>query len=479
MTSTSSKTLSPLYPSQNDITLFPAELVARIFWLIPPKSIESPANYTQVCSYWRAVARSSPEIWTTLTLEPPAKLQTRTDADSFEAALIDWISCASNSTIDLPIHDHAVSKWPLDFRESNTLELYVMVYRRVVVEYSNKWRQLISSISWDAWDFLSEVQRPVSLTALEELTLSVRSIQPDWILSSDPPFYNSKYLHTLHLKISYEVKSYPFLEALLTKTVRVLTVDCAAGIFEDFLRPFLDLSQLQRITHMSLTRIHWTDATPDPTFPMATLMNLQELKVDGSVLGLSRSLAVLTLPSLVKLSLSSKTYPSDGLHGPIVGPALLSFMERKSHLGRGLLALTLTGLLSDDSYEVITLSSLSNILSTDAASEIQELHIEAQVGFEDPNMASLMEILRYDSNNSERQLLPHLTTFSATCLCFPSLPTHSPFANFVHSRWWPKDSKHMMPGVAKLERLVLEDCRLSKKTEKWLRMCYESGLSDK
>ncbi|KAJ3818127.1 hypothetical protein F5880DRAFT_1511224 [Lentinula raphanica] len=176
-------------------------------------------------------------------------------------------------------------------------------------------------MSWDAWDFLSEVQRPVSLTALEELTLSVRSIQPDWILSSDPPFYDSKYLHTLHLNISYEVKSYPFLEALLTKTVRVLTVDCAAGIFEDFLRPLLDLSQLQRITHMSLTRIHWTDATPDPTFPMATLMNLQELIVDGSVLGLSRLLAVLTLPSLVKLSLSSKTYPSDGWHGPIVGPA--------------------------------------------------------------------------------------------------------------------------------------------------------------
>ncbi|KAJ3712580.1 hypothetical protein C8R42DRAFT_647390 [Lentinula raphanica] len=286
MTSTSFKTqVSSLYPSRNDITLFSAELVARIFWFIPPESIESPATYTQVCSYWRAVARSSPEIWTTLTLEPPAKLRTRTDADSFEAALVDWISCASNSTIDLTIHDHAVSKWPLEFRESNALELYVMVYRRVVVDYSNKWRRLISSISWDAWDFLSEVQRPVSLTALEELTLSVRSIQPDWILSSDPPFYDSKYLHTLHLNISYEVKSYPFLEALLTNTVRVLTVDCAAGIFEDFLRPFLDLSQLQRITHMSLTRIHWTDATPDPTFPMATLMNLQELKVDGSVLG--------------------------------------------------------------------------------------------------------------------------------------------------------------------------------------------------
>ncbi|KAJ3767587.1 hypothetical protein FB446DRAFT_819881 [Lentinula raphanica] len=449
-------------PGRNTPLVVPPELLTQIFSFNPPLSIQSPANYTQVCCQWRAVARALPEIWTTLTIETPTKLvQTRADVISFEAALTDWVSCSSNLTIDFTIRDRPNSRW-FDPEDWNTL--YVRVYKRIVVRYSNKWRRLITPNSWNAWNFLSKFQTQPTLSALEELTISVH-VQTGWRDYSKPPFLGSKHLHKLHLNINNDEEDHCcFLGDLISETVNVLTVNSAghSGLYGYSLRQLLDQDQLQ-------------------LYGMITLKNLQELVVNGSICGLCGLLAMLTAPSLLRLGLSATVFASDQRYGPIVGPALLSFMRRKrsTHLACGLLTLALTGLSPDDWHQAMAFSSLFDILSTDAASTIQELHIQSDVRFRQPITASLMEMLRYDSENPSNQILPHLTTFSAYDLYDSSLPAQSFFADFVHSRWWPDDSKRRMPGVAKLERVVLKSCRLTQTTEERLRICCEGGLSDK
>ncbi|KAJ3819672.1 hypothetical protein F5880DRAFT_1616242 [Lentinula raphanica] len=467
-------------PGRNTPLVVPPELLTQIFSFNPPLSIQSPANYTQVCCQWRAVARALPEIWTTLTIETPTKLvQTRADVISFEAALTDWVSCSSNLTIDFTIRDRPNSRW-FDPEDWNTL--YVRVYKRIVVRYPNKWRRLITPNSWNAWNFLSKFQTQPTLSALEELTISVH-VRTVWERYSSPPFLGSRHLHRLHLNISDDVESYCSLGHLISETVNALTVNSAGhgGIYGYYLKQLLALEQLQHITHLSLSKICWLGATSRPLYGMITLKNLQELVVNGSISGLCGLLAMLTAPSLLRLGLSATIFASDQRYGPIVGPALLSFMRRKrsTHLACGLLTLALTGLSSDDWHQAMAFSSLFDILSTDAASTIQELHIQSDVRFRQPITASLMEMLRYDSENPSNQILPHLTTFSAYDLYDSSLPAQSFFADFVHSRWWPDDSKRRMPGVAKLERVVLKSCRLTQTTEERLRICCEGGLSDK
>ncbi|KAJ3756128.1 hypothetical protein F5880DRAFT_702412 [Lentinula raphanica] len=470
-------------PRRPSSRMVPPEILARIFWFNPPVSIQLPANYTQVCSFWRAVARTSPEIWTTLIMEAPSALHTQMDVKSFEAALTDWISCSSDLSIDLTVHDWPSLRWPSKRRRTR----YTKLYKRVVLGFSNKWRRLVIPNSWDAQDFLSELQIQPSLNALEELTLSVPRVLTDQRYLY-PPFSSSKNLHRLHINITHEVVAYPFLETFISETVNVLTVKSVHGLFQDFkfLRAFLRIEQLQNITHMSLSTVCWLSPSAYTTFPATTLTNLRELVVFGNTHGLSRLLRVLTLPSLVRLGLSTAAYLSlEERNESALEPALLSFMKRSgsSHLACGLLCLTLTGILREGAPQTLTLSSLSDILSTPAANTIQELHIQCEENGSQvataATTASLMEMLRYDSDIPRRQLLPHLTTFSASHLYDSSIPSQSYFADFAHSRWWPENAKPRMPGVARLETLVLQNCRLTETTQDQLRICYEGGLSSK
>ncbi|KAJ3752949.1 hypothetical protein EV360DRAFT_74912 [Lentinula raphanica] len=405
-------------PGRNTQLVVPHELLAQISLFSPPLSFLSPANYTQVCSQWRAVARALPEIWTTLTVETPTKLvQTRTDVISFEAALTDWISCSSNLTIDFTIRDRPNSR---RFSPEDWDALYVRVYKRIVVRYSNKWRRLITPNSWNAWNFLSKFQTQPTLSALEELTISVH-VQTGWRDYSKPPFLGSKHLHKLHLNISNEDHCC-FLGDLISETVNVLTVNSAGhrGLYIWIL--FATTSGSGPATAI------WDDHFEESPRACREWEHLWLMWAAGY---------------------ADSTF------------------------------FALTGLSPDDWHQAMAFSSLFDILSIDAASTIQELHIQSDVRFRQPITASLMEMLCYDSENPSNQILPHLTTFSAYDLYDSSLPAQSFFADFVHSRWWPDDSKRRMPGVAKLERVVLKSCRLTQTTEERLRICCEGGLSDK
>ncbi|KAJ3925833.1 MAG: hypothetical protein NXY57DRAFT_794234, partial [Lentinula lateritia] len=80
---------------------FPPELLTQTFAIYPPQTIQSPLNYTQICSHWRSVAYSSPELWTTLVIEHPPALETESDATYYEAALTSWVLRCSDLSMDI------------------------------------------------------------------------------------------------------------------------------------------------------------------------------------------------------------------------------------------------------------------------------------------------------------------------------------------------------------------------------------------
>ncbi|KAJ3856444.1 hypothetical protein EV368DRAFT_78702 [Lentinula lateritia] len=198
------------------------------------------------------------------------------------------------------------------------------------------------------------------------------------------------------------------LESLIPETISNLTLSSCPGVIgvsEGFMRGVLQFEQLQHLTHMDFSQVGWTTTH---VLPCTTLPRLQELALSGTITALGDTLGVLTLPSLRKLSLSTSRFDDNGKHGSVVGPALLALLKRSYHGKCGLLTLSLTWMLdrNDSSNQAISSEALYHILS--AASMITELHI----GSRHTDTARVMEILRYDRVNPEKQILPHLEIFS-------------------------------------------------------------------
>ncbi|KAJ3891794.1 hypothetical protein GG344DRAFT_76595 [Lentinula edodes] len=414
-----------LFSPPSALNRFPPELLTQTFAIYPPQTIQSPLNYTQVCSRWRSVAYSSPELWTTLVIEHPPALETESDATYYEAALTSWVLRCSDLSVDIS---------------------FLGRYYR------------------GTWDLPSTVPDK-SFAALEESELGVGNCSPP--KNDHTPFPKTPRLFKLSLNL-FRILRFHCIKDFIPETVRDLTVTSASGpigISEDFAIEFLQPKRLQHLTHMDMSQFGWT--TPH-VLPSITLPRLQELTLGGAITALGDILGVFTLPSLRKLSLSTSRFDGDGEHGPVVGPALIALLKRSYHDQCGLVTLGLTSMLaSDNSNEAISLEALHCILSL--ASTIKELHICSE---RYTDTARLMEILRYDRVSPEKQILPLLTTFSVESL----INLDQDFLDFVHSRWWPNNSSPRRVGVAKLEKLIVSYCDLTEEIEEQLDACYEGGL---
>ncbi|KAJ4492479.1 hypothetical protein C8R41DRAFT_337826 [Lentinula lateritia] len=445
------------------LNTFPPELLIQIFAIRPPQSIQFPPNYTQVCSRWRSIAYTSPELWTTLTIELLPALKTKADAAYLEEALTSWV-LRSRSNIDLTVYGPFFREgW--DRPSELQKRLYGKVNCKIIVKFSNKWRRLITPYTWDAHNFPHSLKH---FSALEELKVAVGTCPLS--TSNHSTFPKAPRLFKLNLDLPMS-PSFACLESLIPETVSDLTLSSAPSMFgvsEDFMRSFLQLEQLQNLTHMDFSRVGWT--TPH-VLSSTILPHLQELTLGGTITALGDFLGVLTLPSLRKLSLSTSRFDGNGDHGPVVGPALIDLLKRSYRDKCGLLALSLTWMLARDinSGQAITLEALCHILS--AASTITELHIHSE-GHTDT--ARLMEILRYDGVSPEKQILPHLKCFSAESL---SDLDQGYFLDFIYSRWWPDGSQPVV-GVSKLEKLILSGCTLTEKTREQLDTCYNEAWED-
>ncbi|KAJ3927598.1 MAG: hypothetical protein NXY57DRAFT_1042290 [Lentinula lateritia] len=445
------------------LNTFPPELLIQIFAIRPPQSIQFPPNYTQACSRWRSIAYTSPELWTTLTIELLPALKTKADAAYLEEALTSWV-LRSRSNIDLTVYGPFFREgW--DRPSELQKRLYGKVNCKIIVKFSNKWRRLKTPYAWDAHNFPHSLKH---FAALEELQVAVGTCPLS--TSNHSAFPKAPRLFKLNLDLPMS-PSFACLESLIPETVSDLTLSSAPSMFgvsEDFMRGFLQLEQLQNLTHMDFSRVGWT--TPH-VLPSTMLPHLQELTLGGTITAIGDFLGVLTLPSLRKLSLSTSRFDGNGDHGPVVGPALIDLLKRSYRDKCGLLALSLTWMLARDinSGQAITLEALCHILS--AASTITELHIHSE-GHTDT--ARLMEILRYDGVSPEKQILPHLKCFSAESL---SDLDQGYFLDFIYSRWWPDGSQPVV-GVSKLEKLILSGCTLTEKTREQLDTCYNEAWED-
>ncbi|KAJ3873751.1 hypothetical protein F5051DRAFT_418517 [Lentinula edodes] len=440
---------------------FPPKLLTRIFAIYPPQTIQSPLNYTQVCSRWRSVAYSSPELWTALVIEYPPALETESDAAYFEAALTSWVLRCSDLSMDLSfLGRYFRNTWdrPSQFQ----ITVYVTICNKLLVDFSNKWRRLKAPYFWSAHFFPSSLEQ---FAALEELELGVGNCSPP--KNDHTPFPKTPRLFKLSLNLS-RILRFHCIKNFIPGTVRDLTMTSASGpigISGDFAIEFLQPKRLQHLTHMDISQFGWT--TPH-VLPSITLPQLQQLTLGGTITALGDVLGVFTLPSLMKLSLSTSRFDGNGEHGPVVGPALIALLKRSYHDQCGLVALSLTSMLaSDNSNQAISLEDLHRILSL--TSTIKELHICSE-GY--TYTARLMEILRYNRVSPEKQILPLLTTFSIESL----FNLDQNFLDFVHSRWWPDNSSPRMVGVAKLEKLIVSYCDLTEEIEDQLDTCSEGGL---
>ncbi|KAF9072747.1 hypothetical protein BDP27DRAFT_1319908, partial [Rhodocollybia butyracea] len=142
---------------------FLPELLARIFWYCPSGTVTLPPNYTQTSSHWRAVAHSSPSLWTTLTMELSPKVETDADASRFELAITDQILRSLDLSINLYIctfrHSFTLSKVQMD--------LYEKLCKNIMTKFSGKWRYLDVSLFWEAHDFFGNMKQLAALAELE------------------------------------------------------------------------------------------------------------------------------------------------------------------------------------------------------------------------------------------------------------------------------------------------------------------------
>ncbi|KAH7874157.1 uncharacterized protein C8R40DRAFT_328931 [Lentinula edodes] len=230
---------------------FPPELLTRIFAIYPPQTIQLPLNYTQVCSRWRSVAYSSPELWTALVIEYPPALETDSDAAYFEAALASWVLRCSDLSMDLSfLGRYFRNTWdrPSQFQ----ITVYVTICNKLLVDFSKKWRRLKAPYFWSTHFFPSSLKQ---FAALEELELGVGNCSPPKILR------------------------FHCIKDFIPETVRDLTVTSASGpISGDFAIEFLQPKRLQHLTHMDMSQFGWT--TPH-VLPSITLPRLQELTLGG------------------------------------------------------------------------------------------------------------------------------------------------------------------------------------------------------
>ncbi|KAJ3925834.1 MAG: hypothetical protein NXY57DRAFT_979361 [Lentinula lateritia] len=278
--------------------------------------------------------------------------------------------------------------------------------------------------------------------ALEGLELGVGNCSPP--KNDHAPFPKTPRLFKLSLNLSRMLR-FHCMKNFIPETVTDLTVTSASGpigVSGDFAIEFLQPKRLQHLTHMNISQFGWT--TPH-VLPSIAFPRLQKLTLGGTITALGDVLGVFTLPSLMKLSLSTLRFDVNGGHGPVVGPALIARLNRSYHDQCGLVALSLTSIT------------------------IKALHICSE-GYTDT--ARLMEILRYDGVSPEKQILPLLTTFSVESL----INLDQDFLDFVHSRGWPNNSSPRMVGVAKLEKLIASYCDLTEEIEEQLDACYERGL---
>ncbi|KAF9070228.1 hypothetical protein BDP27DRAFT_1324024 [Rhodocollybia butyracea] len=439
--------------SANEILrTFPPELLARIFSYCPSGTITCPANFTQTSSHWRAVAYSSPSLWTTLTVKLSCKVETDADASRFELAITDQISRSSDLSI-------ALSFFPPSFRNSSTYpsqlqtDLYEKLCRNIVTKFSGKWRFLKIPLFWEAHDFFGSTKE---LAALEELEINT--------VPCDIPGCHELFPATPCLrKQTFYLSRRPSmacLERFIPTSIIDLNLVSAPGVLgfaSYFIHDFLKLDKFQHLTRLELDRVGWTEpcVLPSESFPRLVVFSLE-----GSINAMGDLLGSLDLPLLRELSLATSMFQRNGEQGPKVGPALLG-LQKMSRFP--LVSLSLTWIHQLDDF-VQFLSS---------AATLEELHIRAEG---DTDTSRLMKSICYDGHRPEQQILPHLKVFSATSLQDSEGVNCSHFVDFIRSRWWPPTSEPQSSGVDKLQSLDILGCYLNNTTKSELEICRSQGL---
>ncbi|KAE9390266.1 hypothetical protein BT96DRAFT_1024665 [Gymnopus androsaceus JB14] len=501
---------------------FPPEVMARIFLycchLKFPDFVTEPAEFTQVCSRWRLIAQSSPELWTSLTINPSRALQTEADAERFGFLITERVLRSSGLAIDLkilPPHIDIQSDAE-DMRQN----LYAKVYQNILIKFAEKWRSISPPYAWDDIQFADVITHLEQLPALEELMLYVK--KP----SSFSWFPQTPRLHKLALDLYLGSFSISNITKLIPGTVVDLTLSSyfpsapssssdslSNGFPHDFILGFFKLAQLQHLTRLQLAGLDWLELR---AMPSVMLPNLRDLSLSGTINAMMDMLEALATPLLQSLDLSETvgnrnrlrhvlhstsltnlkrllihaanagmedlletlTTPSLGSlylsafkgveNSSDVGPALLALQER-SRFPLSELSIIMT---EERECMTITLDDFCQFLS--AIRTINVLNITTRG---DIDVSYLMGLLAYDEKKPECQILPHLKVFSLQDInrfnrTFP-VDAQS-CMDFVTSRWWgggqPKSN-----GVDKLEELHLF-VKLTNETKKQLEKDRSEGL---
>lgn len=431
--------------SSDAFNLFPPELVAHIFSYCYSNSILSPPNFTQVCSRWRSIAHSSPELWTDLEIVFPPSLKTDADALQLEVLLTEWLSRSSNLSVDLSVDGPFYRNW-LDNPTEVQQDLYVKLYTNIIIGFSNKWRKLLLPYLWEAHDFLTRVDE---LLLVEELTLYVGTCS-----SSAISFPKAPRLSKLDIDLPRS-PSATCLDELVPSTVIDLTLISAPGVMgltHNFMLEFLHFGQLHTLTCLEIRKLGWRDS--HVLHPLS-LPNLRQLSICGLIAGLENFLDALTLPSLHTLSLETFRVSGSGNLGPRVGTALITLQKRSQF---PLSVLRLTWMLDEGDMQAINLDNLSVFLS--ATNTISELDISAHG---DTDTHRLMGILSYDQLS--KPILPNLKIFHGQSLFDSTDPNCSYYVRFLASRWWGCDDSEDRPSsVCRLREFLLTGCEASDKT---------------
>ncbi|KAE9391824.1 hypothetical protein BT96DRAFT_979684 [Gymnopus androsaceus JB14] len=289
--------------SNEVFALMPPEIMARIFlYCRRLKSLPAgPAEFTLVCSRWRSIAYSSPELWTALRISLPRALKTEADAVRFESLITEWALRSSGLAIDLDISGpHFLYKGGAKDSPSQTqCLLYEKVCQNILVKFSEKWRSISPLTGVHTMnDFLHAIY-PKPLPALEELTLHVETDAPAAYVS----FSQSPCLYKLVLLLRFDSEfSFSSIAKFIPETIIDLTISSSpTQLSHDFIFGFLTLGQLQRLTRLRLDRLDWLESQ---ALPSVSLPNLRDLSTFGVIAAVVDLLRALTTPSLESLNLS-------------------------------------------------------------------------------------------------------------------------------------------------------------------------------